>query len=100
MSCPPRLNALPGPGETTSSALPANTYAGQPLPYTASSVLPVIYGQNYRSSQYTNALQEGNIYTSMSAAFTAAGRTTPQFASAEDRIKYLKGQLNLDPNCT
>ena len=100
MSCPPRLNALPGPGETTSSALPANTYAGKPLPYTASSVLPVIYGQNYNSSQYTNAIQEGNLYTSMTAAFAAAGRTTPQFASNEDRIKYLKGKRNLFPNCS
>lgn len=100
MSCPPRLNALPGPGETTSSALPENTYAGQPLPYSASTVLPVIYGQNYRSGQYTSALQEGNMYVSMSTMNAAAGRTVPQFASNEDRIKYLKGKLNLVPNCS
>ena len=96
MSCPPRLNALPGPGETTSSALPANTYAGQPLPYTSSSVLPVIYGQNYRSSQYTNALQQGNLYVSVS---TIAGSNQPTFKSQEDRLKYLKGQLFFNPTC-
>jgi len=99
MSCPPRLNALPGPGETTSSALPANTFAGKPLPYIASSVLPVIYGLNYRSGQYTSALQEGNMYVSMSTIAAASGKPL-QFASNEDRIKYLKGQLNLVPNCS
>ncbi len=100
MACPPRLNALPGPGETTSSALPPNVYAGKPLPYSASTVIPVIYGQNYNSLQYTSAIQEGNMYISMSTMNAAARRTTPQFTSAEDRIKYLKGKLNLVPNCS
>ena len=99
MSCPPRLNALPGPGETTSSALPANTYAGKPLPYPASTVLPVIYGQNYNSLQYTSAIQEGNIYVSMSTISAASGKPL-QFASNEDRLKYLKGKRNLVPNCS
>ncbi len=92
----PRL-PVPGVGETTSSTLPPNVFAGKELPYTASSVVPVVYGTGpYYSSQYTDALQQGNMYFSMS---TMAGPKNVTFASNEDRIKYLKGKLFIDPSC-
>ena len=96
-TCPPPQQPNPSRGETTGNNLPPNTFAGKPLPYTASSVVPVIYGTGpYYSGQYTNALQQGNIYVSMS---TIAGPNKPTFTSQEDRIKYLKGQLFFRPTC-
>ncbi len=96
-NCPPPRQPNPSRGEITGNNLPANTFAGKPLPYTASSVVPVIYGTGpYYSGQYTDALQQGNIYVSMS---TIAGSNKPTFTSQEDRIKYLKGQLFFRPTC-
>ena len=92
----PRL-PVPGVGETTSSALPTGVFAGKELPYVASSVVPVVYGTGpYYSSQYTDALQQGNMYVSMS---TMAGSNAVKFASNEDRIKYMKGKFFINPAC-
>lgn len=96
-NCPPPQQPNPSRGESTGNSLPPNVFGGKELPYTASSVVPVIYGTGpYFSGQYTNALQEGNLYVSAS---TIAGSNQPTFKSQEDRIKYLKGKLNINPSC-
>lgn len=96
MSCPPR-QPNPSRGESTANYLPPNTFAGQELPYIASSVVPIVYGVGpYFSSQYTDALQGGNLYVSVS---TIAGSNQPVFKSQEDRLKYLKGKFNLNSSC-
>ena len=96
-NCPHPQQPNPSRGESTGNDLPPNTFAGKPLPYIASTVVPIIYGTGpYFSSQYTDALQQGNLYVSMS---TIAGSNQPTFTSQEDRIKYLKGQLFFRPTC-
>lgn len=87
----------PLPGETTQPCLPPGVIAGRPLPYQASTVVQVIAGENYNSSQYTRAFADGNFYTSMTLQNTAEGRTalgmSPQFKSQADRLRYLQGRL-------
>ena len=96
-SCPPPQQPNPSRGESTADYLPPSTFAGKPLPYIASTVVPVIYGTGpYYSGQYTNALQQGNIYVSVS---TIAGSNQPVFKSQEDRLKYIKGSLFFNPTC-
>jgi hypothetical protein len=87
----------PLPGETTQPCLPPGVIAGRPLPYQASSVVQVIAGQNYNSSQYTRAFADGNFYNSVTLQNQAAGRTSPQFKSQADRLRYLQGRLLQGP---
>jgi hypothetical protein len=99
-NCPPPRQPNPFPGELTGTCLPPSTFNGKPLPYTASSVVPMIAGSiPYYSSQYTDAIQQGNMYVSMSTIAGQSGLSTITFKSQEDRIKYLKGQLFFRPTC-
>lgn len=99
-SCPPPRQPNPFPGEFTASFLPPSTINGKPLPYVASSVVPMSAGvEPYYSSQYIDAVQQGNMYVSMSTIAGQSGISTITFKSNEDRIKYLKGKLFFRPNC-
>ena len=99
-NCPPPRQPNPFPGELTASFLPPSTINGKPLPYTASTVVPISAGvAPYNSSQYIDAVQQANLYVSMSTIAGQSSQKTITFKSQEDRIKYLKGRFFINPAC-
>lgn len=102
MSCSsvvPQANV--GPGETTTNPWPQGLSRSVPIPSTFgvfSQVTPLVPGQPFNASQYTDARQFTSEYIYTSTANAANGRTTPQFRSQSERIQYRKAQLQYT-NC-